>query len=182
MLEFTAIAIAVLTGVATISVKLGHRLGAKWTVREIVRLFQREIVSNDEELKIVAEHLHGRRDVTKVAKTLLGAAMREGEMIQANISAPKPDETCLVMKTKDLQHVVSLADVGLCTWTAEGEFPFRAGDKLSYEQAEYLVSVLDTFERRVVRDLRLETELDKQKRFNNCESRMVRVWNAYGKT
>jgi hypothetical protein len=104
--------------------------------------------------------------------------MREGEMIQANISKPKPNETCLVMKTKDLQNVVSLADMGLCAWTADGNFPFRTGEKLSYEQAEHLVSVLDTFERRVVPDLRREIELDKEMRFNNSESRMVRVWNA----
>jgi hypothetical protein len=42
--------------------------------------------------------------------------------------------------------------------------------------------VLDTFERRAVPALLLETELDKEMRFNNSESRMVRVWNAYGKT
>ena len=89
MLEFTAIAIAVLSGVAIISAKVGHRLGAKRAMREIVRVFQREIVSNDDELKSVAEHLHRSRDVTKIAQTLLGAAMREGEMIQATISKPK---------------------------------------------------------------------------------------------
>lgn len=181
MLEFTAIAIAVLSGVAIIGEKLGHRLGAKWAMREIVRVFQREIVSNDDELKSVAEHLHRSRDVTKAAQTLLRAAMREGEMIQASVSTPTSKETCLVMRTKDLQDVIWLADTGLQTWTAD-EVPFRTGDKLPYEQAEHLVSVLDTFERRVVPNLRLETELDKQKRFNNRESRMVRVWNAYGKT
>jgi hypothetical protein len=67
MLEFTAIAIAVLSGVAIISAKVGHRLGAKRAMREIVRVFQREIVSNDDELKSVAEHLHRSRDVTKIA-------------------------------------------------------------------------------------------------------------------
>jgi hypothetical protein len=182
MLEFTAVAIAVLGGVAIIGAKVGHRLGAKWAMREIVRVFQREIVSNDDELKSVAEHLHRSRDVNKIAQTLLGAAMREGEMIQANISKPKSNETCLVMKTKDLQYVVWLADTGLRTWSADGKVPFRTGDKLSFEQAEHLVSVLDTFERRVVPNLLLETELDKETRFNNCESRMVRVWNAYGKS
>ena len=182
MLKFTAIAIAVASGVAIISAKLGHRLGIKWAMREIVRVFQREVVSNDEELKSVAQHLHRSRDVAKIAQTLLGAAMREGEMIQANISKPQSNETCLVMKTKDLQALVSLADTGLLTWTADGNVPFRAGDKLSYEQAEHLVSVLDTFERRIVPDLRLETELDKEMRFNNSESRMARVWNIYVKT
>ena len=181
MLEFTAIAIAVLSGVAIISAKVGHRLGAKRAMRVIVRVFQREIVSNDDELKSVAEHLHRGRDVTKIAQTLLGAAMREGEMIQANISKPKSNETCLVMKAKDLQDVVWLADTGLQTWTADGKVPFRIGEKLPYEQAEHLVSVLDTFERRAVPALLLETELDKEMRFNNSESRMVRVWNAYGR-
>ena len=94
MLEFTAIAIAVLSGVAIISAKVGHRLGAKRAMREIVRVFQREIVSNDDELKSVAEHLHRSRDVTKIAQTLLGAAMREGEMIQANISKPNILSQC----------------------------------------------------------------------------------------
>ena len=182
MLEFTAIAIAVLSGVAIISAKVGHRLGAKRAMREIVRVFQREIVSNDDELKSVAECLHRSRDVTKIAQTLLGAAMREGEMIQANISKPKSNETCLVMKAKDLQDVVWLADTGLQTWTADGKVPFRIGEKLPYEQAEHLVSVLDTFERRAVPALLLETELDKEMRFNNSESRVVRVWNAYGKS
>ena len=182
MLEFTAIAIAVLSGVAIISAKVGHRLGAKRAMREIVRVFQREIVSNDDELKSVAECLHRSRDVTKIAQTLLGAAMREGEMIQANISKPKSNETYLVMKAKDLQDVVWLADTGLQTWTADGKVPFRIGEKLPYEQAEHLVSVLDTFERRAVPALLLETELDKEMRFNNSESRMVRVWNAYGRT
>ena len=182
MLEFTAIAIAVLSGVAFIGAKAGHRLGAKSALREIVRVFQREIVSNDDELKSVAEHLHRSRDVTKIAHTLVAAAMREGQMIQASISTQKSNETCLVMKTKDLQDVVWLADTGLRTWTAEGEVPFRSGDKLSYEQAEHLVSVLDTFERRAVRDHLLETELEKEKLFNSCDSRMLRVWNAYGRT
>jgi hypothetical protein len=98
--------------------------------------------------------------------------MREGEMIQANISKPKSNETCLVMKAKDLQDVVWLADTGLQTWTADGKVPFRIGEKLPYEQAEHLVSVLDTFERRAVPALLLD----------NSESRVVRVWNAYGKT
>ncbi len=182
MLGFTAIAIVVLSGVAIIGAKLGHRLGAKRSIREIVRVFQREIVSNDDELKSVAEHLHRSRDTTEIARTLLGAAMREGEMIQSNISKPKANETCLVMKTKDLQDVVWLADTGLQTWTGDGKVPFRIGDKLSFEQAEHLVSVLDTFERRVVPDLRRETELDKEMRFNHYESRMARVCNAYGKT
>ena len=119
MLEFTAIAIAVLSGVAIIGEKLGHRLGAKWAMREIVRVFQREIVSNDDELKSVAEHLHRSRDVTKAAQTLLRAAMREGEMIQASVSTPTSKETCLVMRTKDLQDVIWLADTGLQTWTAD---------------------------------------------------------------
>src|SRR3984893_5779591 len=137
MLEFTAIAIAVLSGVAIISAKVGHRLGAKRAMREIVRVFQREIVSNDDELKSVAEHLHRSRDVTKIAQTLLGAAMREGEMIQANISKPKSNGTCLVMKAKGLQDVVWLADTGLQPWTADGKVPFRIGEKLPYEQAEH---------------------------------------------
>ena len=38
MLEFTAIAIAVLSGVAIISAKVGHRLGAERAMREIVRV------------------------------------------------------------------------------------------------------------------------------------------------
>jgi hypothetical protein len=182
MLEFAVIGIAVLSGVAVIGAKVAHGLGAKSAMREIVRVFQREIVSNDDGLKSVAEHLHRSRDVTKVAQTLLRSAMREGEMIQASVSTPRSNETCLVMKTKDLKDVLWLADTGLRTWTADGTFPFRAGDKLPYEQAEHLVSVLDTFERRVVPNLLLETELDKEMRFNDCESRMVRVWSAYGKT
>jgi hypothetical protein len=49
MLEFMAIAIAVVGAVAIIGAEVGRRLGAKRAVREIVRVFQREIVSNDDE-------------------------------------------------------------------------------------------------------------------------------------
>jgi hypothetical protein len=187
MLGFALIVtLCILGGVAYIGGKIGHRLGAKWAARQIVRVFQREIASKDNDLKSVEERLRQGRFIDlaldRMANELLQAALGEGARQFQAETKPKLDEAPVIMNTKDLQEVVWLADTGLRTWTAEEDVPFRSGDRLSYERAERLVTVLDKFERRIAFSLVDETELEKQGRFDNAENRMVRVWRAYGQS
>ena len=83
------------------------------------------------------------------------------------------------MKGKDLEDIIWLADTGLQTWTANGDVPFRSGDRVSHARAEHLVKVLDRFERRIVPNLVLEPELEKQRRFDRADSRLVRLQDVY---
>jgi hypothetical protein len=183
MIYFALMALCILGGVAYIGGKIGHRLGARWAARQITRVFQREIGSKDNDLKSVEERLRQSKfmdlAIDRMANELLQAAIGEGARQFQAEAKPQPDEAPVIMNTKDLQEVTWLADTGLRTWTAEEDVPFRSGERLSYERAERLVTVLDKFERRIASRLVDEPEAEKQRRFENAENRMGRVWSAY---
>jgi hypothetical protein len=183
MLEVALIAVCIIAGVAYACGRVGYRLGAKSAARQITRVFQREITSKDNELDKVEGQLRRRKYIDlaldRLAQQLLQAAMGEGERQFQAALVRKPGEASVIMKGKDLEDIVWLADTGLQTWTANRDVPFRSGDRVSYARAEHLVKVLDRFERRIVPNLVLEPELEKQRRFDRADSRLVRLQDVY---
>jgi hypothetical protein len=183
MFEIALIAVCIIAGVAYACGTVGYRLGAKSAARRITRVFQREITSKDNELDEVEGRLRRRKYIDlaldRLAQQLLQAAMGEGERQFQAALVPKSGEASVIMKGKDLEDIAWLADTGLQTWTANRDVLFRSGDRVSYARAEHLVKVLDRFERRIVPDLVLEPELEKQRRFDRADSRLVRLQDVY---
>jgi len=93
MLEVVLIALGIFGIVAFAGGKIGHRLGSKWATREIANVFQREIVSKDNELKSVEERLRQGAvtdfSVIEIAHKLLDAAIGAGAECEANTRKPK---------------------------------------------------------------------------------------------
>jgi hypothetical protein len=104
-------------------------------------VFQREITSKDNELDKVEGQLRRRKYIDlaldRLAQQLLQAAMGEGERQFQAALVPKSGEASVIMKGKDLEDIVWLADTGLQTWTANRDVPFRSGDRVSYARAEH---------------------------------------------
>ena len=182
MLEFVLIIFGILALVAFLGAKIGYRKGAR-AAAEIADVFRQKITSSDNDLKGLSDLLARRSMLTdgslrEVADELRHAAWSEGWTAQARFSEPKPEEASVVMKREELHDIAWLADYGLRVWTSPGNPSFRSGERLTYEKAQGLADVLDTFERRIV-DLVREPEDEKERRFETANDRMTRIFLAY---
>jgi len=90
--------------------------------------------------------------------------------LQAHIGAPKGDESSVTMKTTEFEDVAWLADSGLRVWISPHDERLRRGERLTYEKAETLANLLDKFERRIVPELLIEPESERESRFATHET------------
>ncbi len=187
MLELAVVAFAGLAFVlAFFALKVAYQMGAKHAAAHITDFFRREIASDGNDLKsipgLLARHsFRAARSFDLIARKLYFAALNDGMALQARVGGPKDDESSVTMKTAELDEVAWLADSGLLLWISSDDEPLRDGERLTYEKAETLASLLNKFERRIVPDLLAESESDRERRFTTDENRMVRVWTEYGK-
>lgn len=183
MLEFAVVVVCL--SFAFLMLKMAYQAGAKSAAAEIAGYFRQEIRSKDNDLDGVPVLLARRSIVSggsfaRIAQKLYLAAVNDGAALQADLNAPKADETTLTMRTAELEDVAWLADSGLRVWISLCEEPTRRGERLKYGRAEALGKLLDTFERRIVPDLLAEAEDARDRRFGAYENRMFEVWAAYG--
>ncbi len=91
----------------------------------------------------------------------------------------KTEPIAVKMKKEELETVLWLADAGLQLWIYRPDHPLRTSPQLAHDTAAAYGKVLDTFERRMVPDLLLESEEDKERQFVNHENRFKDLWTWY---
>jgi hypothetical protein len=177
--------LAALAGGCFASWKVGYRRGVRFAASQIVRIFQYNIASTNNELESIPAlmarpTLDSDGSLRQIADKLHFAAWNEGRENESITSAPEHDESAVTMPTMDLWHVAWLSDLGFRDWISP-DASFRIGDRPAYEEAERAANILETFERRIVPNLLTEDPEQKESRFTTAENRMHRVWRAYGK-
>jgi hypothetical protein len=104
-----------------------------------------------------------------------------GQLLEARISAKEDHEADVRMDRRALEDVAWLADYGFRVWIARNENEFRFGERLNKESAEKMKDELESFERKIAIDRwAVETEEEKEMRFNASLNRMQLMWEAYG--
>jgi len=186
MLELSLIVFGVCSLTAFLGGKVGYRMGTERAATEIADFFCHKITSSDNDLKSIPALLARRSMLTdgalrEIANKLHFAAWNQGMADEARLSEPEAEESQVTMKRTQLEDVAWLADYGLRVWTAPGDVPLRCGERLTYEKAEALANILETFERKIAPGLTRETDEEKKRRFTTSLNRMQRVWLAYRK-
>jgi hypothetical protein len=91
----------------------------------------------------------------------------------------KPGQITITMKKQEFDTVLWLADWGLRLWIYRPDHPLRASPQLDHDRAAAYGKVLEVFERKMVPDLLMESEEDKEERFVHHENRFKDLWQWY---
>jgi hypothetical protein len=84
------------------------------------------------------------------------------------------------MNRNDLEWAARLADTGFRIWISPSDVSFRGGDRLTKEKAENLASILDMFDRKIVKSLFIEGDVETDPRFLAYENRIKDILFAFG--
>lgn len=180
MTEFLVGALIVLLVPALIGWWLGYRQGVRRTKANIAEVLQGTRWFDQSKREPMRPNRSSDEAWHRIAESLYFTGYEAGQEDESRISAPKSDETALIMSTKDLQTVAWLSGLGFRAWV-DRDPTDDLFERPSFDEAERTANTLEIFERRIVPNLLAEEPDDKEHRFTTSYNRMTSLWQRYGK-